>query len=283
MRSIVIAVLSRLIKLLQRDSSVRFGYIGRFDSWAQAKGDSLGYQDPKIAAQVALGAGTVLAGKAVYERDSVTFSSREYSFPVATALLWAASRWRGTLKVLDFGGGLGTSFFQNKPFMAWMSRIEWAIVEQQTFVEQGQRLFKHDQLCFHSSVEEGLQGVTPQLALLSSSLQYVENPYNVLTAIVSARVEMVVIDRTLFYGDLSDCVTRQHVPAEIFPATIPTWIFSEQRLVEFMEADYRLVSRFPSYRTTAEWDSEKRNLEELGFIFVLKGSDYDRALSSSSL
>ncbi len=278
MTSAFSALLSRFRKTRRTDATSIIGYSNRFDNWLQAKGQTDGYQDPHIAKTVATAAKKVLAGSAIYERDSVVFDHREFSFPLATALLWIASRTQGQLRVLDFGGGLGTSFFQNIPFTQWIGNLEWFIVEQPSFVEQSRALFGEQPLAFFTSLAKGIQAARPHLALLSSSLQYVETPYQVLQEIVDARIEVVVIDRTLFSAESSDYATQQHVPKEIFSAVIPAWIFSQDKFVEFMQQDYRMLSEFPAFKSTTNLDLDIRNLRELGYIFVRKGSDYDKAL-----
>jgi len=255
------------------------GYFGRFEDWQTAKGQAMGYQDPAIAEKVAAAAQKVLSGSAVYERDSVIFESREFSFPLATALLWIATKTQGQLRVLDFGGGLGTSFFQNKPFMNWIPRLEWSIVEQPSFVEQARAVFAGHSLNFYSDLTVGLQTAKPQFVLLSSSLQYVEKPYEALREITEADVDVVMIDRTLFSSESSDYATRQYVPQSIFPATIPTWIFSREKLLEYMQQKYRLLSEFPAFKSTTNLDRDGRDLQELGYLFVLKGSAYELALN----
>jgi len=261
---------------------VKYGYSGSFDSWAEAKSHYDGYQDPLIAEKVAAGARAVQQGTAAYERDSITFSSRQYALPIAAALMWAGLKNENKLKVLDFGGGLGTSFIQNQPFVRTLQDINWTIVEQPSFVEQGKRLFKDSILEFDDDIGACLQRCTPDLVLISSSLQYVEKPFEILQLVADARVEMIVFDRTLFSTATNDFATRQTVPDNIFPATIPAWIFSEKKFCSFMESSYKLVSRFTSSQTTVDWDSEDRKLEELGFIFVLKGSTYDLLVESPS-
>jgi putative methyltransferase (TIGR04325 family) len=259
----------------------RYGYSGRFQSWAEASSGTLGYQDPKIATKVAHGAREVRTGKAVYERDSVTFSRRQYSFPVATALLWAGCKNNGKLHVLDFGGGFGTSFVQNQPFLGALEHVNWTIVEQPTFVAEARHVLGDAGLIFESDLGESLRRGKPDLALISSSLQYVERPFEILGQLIESEVEMIVLDRTLFSDEADDLVTKQRVPEEIFPATIPVWIFSEAKFTTFMAAKYTLISRFASSQTTVDWDSEGRKLEELGFIYVLRGSAYD-SLSEST-
>jgi putative methyltransferase (TIGR04325 family) len=279
MKNLLRAALNRL-KKKGSSASPKYGYAGEFQTWESGKSATRGYQDPEIAAKVAAGASAVLEGRAVYERDSIIFSSRQYSLPLAAALMWCGLKNCGTLKVLDFGGGLGTSYFQNLPFLSLLDRVEWAIVEQDSFVEQAKTVFAGSKLTFYSEIEEGLKRVSPDVVLVSSSLQYVEKPYDVLRAIVEQATEMVVFDRTLFGSGAEDFVTRQTVPDEIFSATIPTWIFSEPKFESFMSDRYLLVSRFSSSLTTVSWNSEKRKLEELGFIYVLKGSGYESLVNA---
>ena len=53
-------------------------------------------------------------GDAVFERDSVIFDKIHYSFPLLSALSLTALNHNSTLNVLDFGGSLGSAYFQNK-------------------------------------------------------------------------------------------------------------------------------------------------------------------------
>ncbi len=281
MISLLSALRSRLKRQQARAKPEATGYSGRFDNWFQAKGTMPGYQDPRIAATVAAAAQKVLSGSAVYERDSVTFNQREFSFPLAAALLWIASHTPGRLRVLDFGGGLGTSYFQNLPFMNWVPDLEWSIVEQPSFVAQARTGFDGQRLKFFSELNAGLQASKPQFALLSSSLQYVEKPYEVLREIVEAKIEVVMVDRTLFSSEATDYATLQYVSEDIFPAVIPTWVFSQQRFIEYMQKNYRLLAEFPAFKSTIGLDRDGRNLQELGYLFVLRGSVFDLALDKN--
>lgn len=279
MRNLITALCFRFKLTRSCEATSLQGYVGRFEDWQTAKGQTIGYQDPAIAEKVAAAAQKVLSGTALYERDSVIFENREFSFPLATSLLWIATKTQGQLCVLDFGGGLGTSFFQNKPFMRWIPHVEWSIIEQPTFVEQGRVVFAGHSINFYSDLTEGLERSKPQLALLSSSLQYVEKPYEVLRKIAEAMVDVIVIDRTLFSSEPSDYATRQHVPKSIFSATIPTWIFSKKKFLDYMQQKYCLLAEFPAFKSTTSLDRDGRDLQELGYVFVLKGSAYEIALN----
>lgn len=278
MRARLFSLMRRFLKRREPAGlQAQTGYVGEFATWEEAKAGSRGYSDPDIAQRVAYGTIEVLAGRKAYERDSITFETRQYAFPIATALLWASSVQRN-LNVLDFGGGLGTTYFQNRPFLQAVPHVNWAIVEQQTFVEQGKHLLSDGQISFYSDMREGLAKERPDIVLFSSSLQYVERPYDILEAVKASKVSMLVFDRTLFSSGQHDVLTRQYVSADIFSAVIPTWIFSESKFLNFMASSYTLVSKFPASCSTVENDRENRSLQESGYLFVLTGSEYDSAL-----
>ena len=60
-----------------------------------------------------------------------------------------------SFKVIDFGGGLGTTYQQNRRFLSKINRTcQWRVVEQEKFVSIGKREFTNETLSFYSSIEE---------------------------------------------------------------------------------------------------------------------------------
>jgi len=241
-------------------------YRGEYPDWKSAEAASTGYASDEIVKRVMAAALKVKNGEAVYERDSVLFDERQYSWPVAAALLWSAQCNEGVLDVIDFGGSLGSSYFQNRPFLDGMKEVRWNIVEQPKFVEVGRAKFQDKTLRFHTSIASC--GGSARLVLFSSTLQYLQNPFEVLGEVVRSGAEMIVIDRTVFVGGPEDRVTVHTVPAEIYGCSLPMWLFSESKLAGFLAPSFGVFSRFPSYLSTASLDRESRAVEELGFIFV---------------
>jgi putative methyltransferase (TIGR04325 family) len=82
---------------------------GSYNTWQEADAHCNGYDNMDILEKVLFATLKVKNGEAVYERDSVIFDQIEYSWPVLTGLMWAAAQNSGCLKVLDFGGSLGSS------------------------------------------------------------------------------------------------------------------------------------------------------------------------------
>ncbi len=224
-----------------------YGFFGNYASWKEALADSDGYDSPIIFEKVKEAARKVKGGLAVSERDGVTFDTKKYSWPVVATLLWSASRHENNLNVLDFGGAFGSVYFQNIEFFKYLKNLRWVIVEQKKLSEHGRQYFQNEQLLFRDSLEEGLREIRPQVFLASSAIQYIENPYELLTKVVSSRFESVVFDRTPLW-DENDCLTIQKVSPRIYDASYSAWILNSTKLKEFFERN--------GYSTIVEYNQD---------------------------
>ena len=157
-----------------RGGTLRFD--GDFTSWEQATSNASGYDSDEIFERTRAAALKVKNGEAAYERDSVVFDHVEYTFPMLAALLRVACAKRGRLRVLDFGGSLGTSYRQFKAFCPGMEYLAWNVVDQPRIVECGKKLFRNDELKFFTTIDDAVTDESPDVILLSSVLQYLENP-----------------------------------------------------------------------------------------------------------
>ncbi len=128
-----------LTRKLLRFSSLKGGitFDGPFVSWEEAKQRSSGYEDEQILDKVLAATLKVKRGEAVFERDSVLFDEIQYAWSVTAGLMWAAALDSGRLSVLDYGGSLGSSYFQNKKFLEDLQIVRWSVVEQAHFYEAG--------------------------------------------------------------------------------------------------------------------------------------------------
>jgi len=185
----------------------------------------------------------VKRGEAVYERDGVVFDEIEYSWPALSALLWVASRNQGKLHVLDFGGALGSSYFQNRRFLSGITNLRWNVVEQPHFVAVGNQEVADGRLRFFGSIDDCLKEERPSVMLLSSALQYLESPHNFLRD-VRGKFPFIIVDLTPVHTHDRDRLTVQKVPAHIYPASYRCWVFSEKKLLATLEEGYRLVESF---------------------------------------
>ena len=204
---------------------------GDFATWAEANSHCTGYDAEEILAKVLASTLKVKHGEAAAERDSVLFDQIEYAWPVLAGLMWAAARTGGRLSVLDFGGALGSSYFQNRSFLQTLPDVRWSVVEQPHYVEAGRKYIQDDQLRFYKTLEECLAENQPNVILLSSVLQYIERPYELLDKLGKINLKHIIVDRTPFVDGEENKLVIQRVPKWIFPATLPAWLLSENNFV----------------------------------------------------
>jgi putative methyltransferase (TIGR04325 family) len=198
-------------------------------SWDEAMEQAGGYDADEILTRVLRATLDVVQGRAMHERDSVTFDRITYAWPVLASLLWSAAQHDGSLRVMDIGGSLGSSYLQNRRFLARLKQVSWAVVEQPTFAAAGRSHLQDEHLSFHDSIVSA-STTGPQIALLSSVLQYLDDPVETLREVSLTNVGMLILDRTPIHDGPSDRITIQHVPPSIYPASYAARILSLRAL-----------------------------------------------------
>lgn len=224
---------------------------GHYTSWADARQDSTGYDAPAILEKVRASTLAVISGAAACERDSVAFEKTEYSLPLLVSLLYVATRSQNRLGVLDFGGSLGSSYWQNRKFLAHLERVRWSVVEQRHFVEVGQAEIANDVLRFYFSIEACLASERPNMALLSGVLPCLEEPFDLMGSVLATGIDFVVLDRTSFFVEnLPDRITVENVHPSIYEGSYPSWFFNLAKFRQFVEASgYRIIEEFDSWES----------------------------------
>jgi len=227
-------------------------FSGNYATWEEARQSSTGYDDPSILAKVRAATLKVIAGEAACERDSVTFERPQYSLPLLVCLLYVASRSENRLHVIDFGGSLGSSYWQNRAFLGHLSDVRWSVVEQPRFVAVGQEEIQNDTLHFHSSIDACFEApMSPNIVLLSSVLQYLETPHVFVARLLAKRIPFVVLDRTSFFvDDLPDRITVERVPPEVYKGSYPSWFLNLPRFRKVVEEHgYSILEEFDSWES----------------------------------
>ncbi len=209
----------------------RSQFCGDYSSWSSALDATGGYDAPAILAQVRSAALKVHRGEAIFEQDSVCFVHEEYRWPTLACLLRIAAENGGELQVLDFGGSLGSFYFQHRKHFSGLKHVRWAVVEQPHYAACGRTDFQDDVLRFYESVDECLAEGAVDMVLCSSVLQYLEKPYEMLAKLAHSGTPYILLDRTPFIAGCKDRLTVQHVPASIYPASYPAWFFSRQHFL----------------------------------------------------
>ena len=73
----------------------------------------------------------------------------------------------------------------------------------------------------------------PHVVLLSSVLSYVEHPWPILGRLAALPAAAWIVTRTCFSDTPADRVIVQQVPASIYRASYPAWVFAEEKYRRF--------------------------------------------------
>ncbi|MBE2213393.1 MAG: methyltransferase, TIGR04325 family [Opitutaceae bacterium] len=219
-------------------------FTGDFPDWASAAKSVEGYAENGVLEKTRAAVRTARSNPDVFERDSCLLDKPDYAFPSLAFILWKALQAGGRLDVVDFGGSLGSTFFQIRPFLRAIPEVRWAVVEQPHFVECGRRDFSGDGLSFHNSISEALTEVRPELLFVSCVLQYLPAPHDVVQEMIGKGFRHILLDRTAFVPGHRDRLTVQHNPSSVQSASYPAWFFNEDRLLKHFATDYDMVASF---------------------------------------
>ena len=246
-------------------------FVGNLASWEEARKQSSGYDSEVIVQKVRNAILKVKAGEAAYERDSVIFDRIIYSFPVLAGLLRVALAKRGFLSVMDFGGSLGSSYFQYRGFLKELKKLVWSVVEQPRFVDCGKAFLEDDELKFYYTTDECKNHQKPDVILLSGVIQYLSTPHCFIDDILRQDFDYIIIDRTSFIRECKivpklspDLLTVQIVPPSIYDASYPAWFFDEDKFLSHFRGRYKMIADFDSFES---WKLAHFSAQNRGYIF----------------
>jgi putative methyltransferase (TIGR04325 family) len=235
-----------LVRLLKRSRLLNRGIFweGDYSNWKDALSKSTGYDSNEIITKVKNSLLKVKNGEAAYERDSVLFEKIQYDWPVLSVLMWVAALHEGKLNVMDFGGSLGSLYFQNRGFLEHLKEVKWNVIEQHQFVKCGKEFFENESLKFYHDIPSCSRENAINLIMLSSVLPYVEDPYNLLNKLLDVNVRYFLIDKLPLIDSETDRITVQEIPSSIYNASYPAWFFSKKKFMDFIKSNFDVVAEF---------------------------------------
>jgi putative methyltransferase (TIGR04325 family) len=244
--------------------SRQYGFFGDYLSWEEAEALSCGgYERNNILGVTLASTLKVKNGEAVFERDSVVFDEIQYSFGMLASLQKVAIENGNSLKVLDFGGALGSHYFQNKEFLKPIAIKKWVVVEQEHYVKTGKEKIADGVLDFAYSIDE----IVEANALIASSvIQYLDMSYKWLKKLVDKGIPYMIFDRTAFSLENRDRLTLQKVPPEIYEASYPAWFLDEQKFLNVVSTKYEILAEFDDHIDIVDEIPSKYK----GFLFKLR-------------
>lgn len=220
--------------------SFKYGWKGSYSSFEEAKQKCLGYDEAHILNRIRETTLKVKNKEIAYERDGIAYDEVQMNLPMLKALLFTASKNDNELTVIDFGGSLGTAYYQNYPYLKHLKKLRWCIIEQPTFVAAGKLEFENEHVKFYNSIEDCLAENKPDLFMICSVLQYIEEPYELLKQVVKTRVPYLLLDYMGYNDQNKDRITIQHVPPVFYgiAASYPCRFFSRAKIEDLLGQDY---------------------------------------------
>jgi putative methyltransferase (TIGR04325 family) len=267
LRSVVKELMPPVLwRLLRRVFGPKAAFTGDYISWDAASRQVSGYDTQAIVDHVLAAALKVKNSEACYERDGVLFDAPSPRYPLLAEVLASADS-DGSIGVLDFGGALGSLYFQHRACFSHLRRLEWSIVEQPTFVHAGSVNLQDESLRFYASIKACGTERTPTIAIASCVLQYLPDPKSALLEILAASPK-TVIDRLPLIDAPAHRLTVQVVPNRIYPASYPAWFFSRSLMLALLaENGYEVHNEFESIDTI---ELDGRLIRTVGWVIEKK-------------
>lgn len=219
---------------------------GDYPTWEAARAASAGYSDAVILKRVLKATLAVRGGQAAFERDSVLFSAPEPDTPLLEALNQVRAASDGALRVLDFGGSLGSVYWRLRHHVPTSAIRAWDVVEQPAFVEAGRNHVEAPPLRFFYSTQEATAAGAHDVLLCATALQYLEQPAQMLEEWHELRIPYLLLNNLPLHAEGPTRLRVQHVPPSIYPASYPVWFFNRAQFLRWLEPRFAIVREFPS-------------------------------------
>jgi len=155
-----------------------------------------------------------------------------------------------TRTVIDFGGAAGIHFFLSKSFVPNLK--SWTVIETKAMVEQ-QEQNRDEKLKFCTMDELVFDDLDCDLLYLSSSLQYVEDPMQILSQLIRIRPKLILISRTPFnQKDTKAIFTQKSRLSSNGPGPLPS---------KYKDCKIQYEVNVPSYSQVVEMLEEKYDIQ----------------------
>lgn len=244
---------------------------GPFNSWKEADIYSQkifgNYSNNSILKKVIKATNLANKKKGSYERDGHVINSLEYRFHIISIIFHHYyNNNKKSYNVLDVGGSLGTTFYQNKKFLLSLKKLSWSVLEQKNFVEYANLNLKEPKLNFFSNINKVLLKKY-DLIILSGTLQYLENYKEIFEKLIKLKSKYIILDRTLESANNEKTkIFVQINPKKLIESSYPVRIFNYKDLFLPLKYNYELIANI--------FEDTLRNLNIIGYskcyIFKLK-------------
>jgi putative methyltransferase (TIGR04325 family) len=206
-------------------------------SWGDATSRSSGYQSPQTI-------NSLIGSDPVSEQNHVSENLIGSRFQqVASAFLEgvASAQLQTTIRVLDIGGGLGEYFFLLEKIVPSLT-VHWTIVETSAVCELAIRTVPaQTNLVWTDSVDHAEGNF--DIVLMSSVIQYVENPYELLNIGIE-KSNFLILNRCPLTESKKGVVCIQRPGFFESKGSYPVHMLSEAQLINHLRGQGEILSRW---------------------------------------
>jgi len=154
-----------------------------------------------------------------------------------TLLVALVYQEKNAVRILDFGGGTGFTYYQTICGLPQTKRVEYHIIEREAVCKAGREFFGTNHGNIHFSTELPQTGEMFDIVHLGSAIQYVENWEQLLSRLcVLSRKYLLLVDALA--GNIPTFATAQHY----YGSKIPVWFLNVQKLLSVVSSfGYELI------------------------------------------
>ncbi len=251
-------------RILRLNSSM---WSGDYPDWASAVAACRTSAPGPMCEAYARAHRALATGAAHHERDGILSTEPRPEWPLLTALASLAQASRRPRTVLDFGGGFGAGFFQNRTWLHRFGQIQWAVVEIPEVARAARAVVNDPDVRFFESIQEAIDAFgPPDIVVAAGVLPYVPDPIHLLDEFAALRAPWTLIERVaMLRGVPRHRLTRQAVPEIIYRMESPFWFFAHEILNREIASRFHIAGTSVSACDDPGWIGGQR-FEWAGFV-----------------
>lgn len=256
--------LEHAARILRLNSSM---WSGDYPDWASALADCSPPDPRPMCEAYARAHRDLAAGAGHHERDGLLFAEPRPEWPLLTAIASLAHASRRPLTVLDFGGGFGAGFFQNRAWLHRFGPIHWAVVEIPEVARAARAVIDDPNVQFFESIREATATCgPPDVVVAAGVLPFAPDPARLLDELSAIQAPWTLIERiAVLRGVSRHRLTRQAVPEIIYRMESPFWFFAHEILSREIASRFRIAGTSVSACDDPGWIGGQR-FEWAGFV-----------------
>ena len=162
----------------------------------------------------------------------------------------AASIKKKKISILDYGGGIGEEYFKIKKSVA-NKKIKFFLLEKKEIVELLKREGLNNEIVLLTKIKKNIK---IDIIHFGSSFHYIEDWKLILKECMKCKPEFFIF-ADILCGDIARTFSTNQI---YYKKKIPIWIYKEEDIVKFLEANNYQVSYRSNFKS--EFISNHKNI-----------------------